>query len=128
MYVLRIQFAEQVGNIAHHTGIWEKQSSFIFQSKSCLNNLTGNIHFHSPRCAVNYNDGFGGGSTIMRNLFFGTNDETGQGVFNSWGINALAAHHRYYCASSCCIVIVAMENAHSCLLLVVVWTAQACAL
>jgi hypothetical protein len=28
--------------------------------------------------------GFGGGSTLSRNLFFGTNDETGQGVFNSW--------------------------------------------
>ena len=79
------RFTTVVGNIAHHIGIWEKQSSFIFQSKSCLNNYTGNIHFHSPRCAINYNDGFGGGSTISRNLFFGTNDETGQGVFNSWG-------------------------------------------
>jgi hypothetical protein len=50
------RYTTVAGNIAHHLGIWEKQSSFIFQSKSAVNNYTGNIHFRSPRCAVNYNE------------------------------------------------------------------------
>jgi hypothetical protein len=78
------RFTTVHGNMASRLGVWEKQSAFYFQSKSCQNNITGNIVFADPRAGVNYNDGFGGGSTLSRNLMFSTCDETGQGVFNSW--------------------------------------------
>ncbi len=38
-------------NFAHDLGIWEKQSSFYFQSISCCNNIFNNIVFNIPRAA-----------------------------------------------------------------------------
>eukprot|EP00937_MAST-01D_sp_MAST-1D-sp2_P000871 g871.t1 len=79
------RYTRVVGNLAHHVGVWEKQSSFYFQAKSCQNEVSGNIVYDVPRAAVNFNDGFGGGSTVDRNLMFNTCRESGNhGVFNSW--------------------------------------------
>eukprot|EP01083_Nonionella_stella_P159244 519321_1 len=72
-------------NYVHELGIFEKQSSFYFQAKSCQNYISGNIFFNGPRAGINYNDGFGGGSVIEKNLLFNTCRESGDhGPFNSW--------------------------------------------
>ena len=34
------RFTTVYGNLAYRLGIWEKQSSFYFQGKSCQNNIT----------------------------------------------------------------------------------------
>ena len=72
-------------NLVHELGIWEKQSSFYFQAKSCQNYIFGNIFYNGPRAGVNFNDGFGGGSKLLSNLLFNTCRESGDhGPFNSW--------------------------------------------
>ena len=72
-------------NFAHELGIWEKQSSFYFQAKSCQNLIMGNIFFNGPRAGINFNDGFGGGSNLTENILFNTCRESGDhGPFNSW--------------------------------------------
>ena len=45
------------GNLIGELGIWEKQSSFWFQAKSCQNVLKDNVVFNLPRAAINFNDG-----------------------------------------------------------------------
>eukprot|EP01084_Bolivina_argentea_P221547 375200_1 len=47
-------------NYVHELGIFEKQSSFYFQAKSCQNHIYGNIFYNGPRAGINFNDGFGG--------------------------------------------------------------------
>ena len=72
-------------NFAHELGIWEKQSSFYFQAKSCQNLIKGNIFFNGPRAGINFNDGFGGRSNVTENILFNTCRESGDhGPFNSW--------------------------------------------
>jgi hypothetical protein len=72
-------------NFVHEIGIWEKQSSMWFQAKSCSNVISNNIFFNGPRAGINFNDGFGGNSTIKKNLLFNTCRESGDhGPFNSW--------------------------------------------
>jgi hypothetical protein len=51
------RFTTVAGNIASRLGVWEKQSSFYFQSKSCQNTITENIVYGDPRCGINFNDG-----------------------------------------------------------------------
>ncbi len=72
-------------NFVHELGIWEKQSSFYFQAKSCQNTLYRNIFFNGPRAGINFNDGFGGGSEIVENILFNTcRESSDHGPFNSW--------------------------------------------
>ena len=79
------RFNQILYNYVHELGIFEKQSSFYFQAKSCQNNITGNIFFNGPRAGINFNDGFGGGSTVAENLLLNTCRESGDhGPFNSW--------------------------------------------
>lgn len=79
------RFSQILHNYVHELGIFEKQSSFYFQAKSCQNNITGNIFFNGPRAGINFNDGFGGGSTVAENLVLNTCRESGDhGPFNSW--------------------------------------------
>ena len=69
----------------HEIGIFQKQSSMWFQSKSCSNYISHNIFFNGPRAGINFNDGFGGNSTIFKNIIFNTCRESGDhGPFNSW--------------------------------------------
>jgi hypothetical protein len=47
--------------------------------------LAENIVFNIPRAAINFNDGFGGGSLIQANLLFNTcRESSDHGAFNSW--------------------------------------------
>ena len=73
------------GNVVRELGIYEKQSSAWFQAKSCQNTITGNILFNMPRAAINFNDGFGGGTTVSNNVIWNTCRESGDhGPINSW--------------------------------------------
>jgi len=79
------RFNQLLYNFVHEVGIWEKQSSFYFQAKSCQTMIQGNIFFNGPRAGINFNDGFGGGSNLTENLLFNTCRESGDhGPFNSW--------------------------------------------
>ena len=79
------RYNQIINNFVREIGIWEKQSSFYFQAKSCMNTIEGNIHFNGPRAGVNFNDGFGGGSHLNNNLILNTCRESGDhGPFNSW--------------------------------------------
>lgn len=40
-------------NYVHEIGLWEKQSSFYFQAKSCLNYIAYNIFYNGPRAGIN---------------------------------------------------------------------------
>ncbi len=72
-------------NFGYRLGLFEKQSSFLFQAKSMQTVFSENIFFHGPRAGINLNDGFGGGNLFRDNLLFSTVMETGDhGPFNSW--------------------------------------------
>eukprot|EP01084_Bolivina_argentea_P000567 1064_1 len=74
-----------IQNFIHEIGIFEKQSSMYFQAKSCSNILDSNVFFNGPRAAINFNDGFGGNSTIKNNLIFNmVRESSDHGPFNSW--------------------------------------------
>jgi len=79
----RYTFVEN--NIASEVGIWEKQSSLYMQAKASDSFLHGNVGFNGPRAGINFNDGFGGNSTLLKNLVFNVCRESGDhGPFNSW--------------------------------------------
>ena len=64
-------------NIAHDLGIWQKQSSLLFQAVAARTNVTLNIAYNLPRAAINLNDGHGGGDEISKNLLLNTCRESG---------------------------------------------------
>ena len=79
------RFTSLTSNFVHEIGHIQKQSSFYFQALSCQTHIEHNIVFNIPRAAINFNDGFGGGSEIVHNLLFNTCRESGDhGAFNSW--------------------------------------------
>lgn len=72
-------------NFVHEIGIYEKQSSFWFQAKTCQTFIDKNIAFNGPRAMINFNDGFGGGNNVSHSLIFNTCRESGDhGPINSW--------------------------------------------
>ena len=72
-------------NWCHEIGIVQKQSSFYFQAITAQATLEANVVFNIPRAAINFNDGFGGGATMARNLLFNTcRESSDHGAFNSW--------------------------------------------
>ena len=72
-------------NLVREIGIWQKQSSFWFQAVTAKTQLIDNVHFNGPRAGVNFNDGFGGGDLMARNLLLNCVRESGDhGPFNSW--------------------------------------------
>lgn len=73
------------GNFANRCGLFEKQSSFLFQAVSMETKVANNIFFHGPRAGMNFNDGFGGGNVVEKNLMFSTVMESGDhGPLNTW--------------------------------------------
>lgn len=64
-------------NIAHDLGIWQKQSSFVFQALGAMTTIDSNIVYNLPRAAINLNDGFCGGDVISNNLLANTCRESG---------------------------------------------------
>eukprot|EP00039_Didymoeca_costata_P023769 m.8181 g.8181 ORF g.8181 m.8181 type:complete len:1067 (-) comp3851_c0_seq2:220-3420(-) len=74
-----------VSNLCHEYGFFQKQSSCVFMAKSMETTITGNIMFNAARAHINQNDGFGGGSTISKNLIFSScRESSDHGPFNSW--------------------------------------------
>ena len=74
-----------VGNSAHDLGVWQKQSSLLFQAIAAKTVLRGNAAYNLPRAALNLNDDFGGGDHIQGNLFANCVRESGDhGPINSW--------------------------------------------
>eukprot|EP01084_Bolivina_argentea_P066968 122068_1 len=72
-------------NYVHETGIWQKRSGFYWQTKSCSNYIAKNIFFNGPRGGIQFNDGFGGGTKMIQNLFFDICREAGDhGPFDAW--------------------------------------------
>lgn len=73
------------GNFAREIGIYQKQSSCLFQAITAQTTIVDNLCFNIPRAGINFNDGFGGGSEIARNLMFNTcRESSDHGAFNSW--------------------------------------------
>jgi len=78
------RFTNVTGNLVREIGIYQKQSSFWFQALTAQSLLHGNVHFNGPRAGINFNDGFGGGDVIERNLLANCVRESGDhGPFNS---------------------------------------------
>jgi hypothetical protein len=74
-----------IGNLVHELGIWGKQTAAYFQALTYETYLGYNVFFNGPRSGINFNDGFGGGSLVERNLLFNFVRETADhGPFNSW--------------------------------------------
>ena len=75
-----------VGNICREIGVFQKQSSCVFQAEAGLSRISQNIMYNGPRAAINFNEDSVGGSVIERNVGFNFCRESGDhGVFNSWG-------------------------------------------
>ena len=55
-------------NYVHEVGLWTKQNSFYFQSESFNNIIQGNLAFNGPRAGINFDDGMGGNSSVVRNI------------------------------------------------------------
>ena len=82
---LQPRFTYLLRNYVREIGIIQKQSSFWNQAKACQTVIEDNIVFNGPRAAINFNDGFGGGTRVARNLIFNQCRETGDhGPINSW--------------------------------------------
>ena len=74
-----------LNNLIHEIGIFGKQTAAYCQSVACETLLEGNVFFNGPRAGINFNDGFGGGNIVTRNLLFNFVRETlDHGPFNSW--------------------------------------------
>ena len=74
-----------LGNFAHETGLYGKQTSPYGQALACQTEIIGNVFFNGPRAGINFNDGFGGGNVVKNNLLFNCVRETkDHGPFNTW--------------------------------------------
>ena len=74
-----------IGNLMHEVGVFGKEVSAYCQSVTSETQVVGNVMFNGPRAGINFNDGFGGGHLVERNLIFNMVRETGDhGTFNSW--------------------------------------------
>ena len=74
-----------LSNLIHEVGIFGKQTAAYVQSLACQTVLEKNVFFNGPRAGINFNDGFGGGNNITKNLLFNFVRETlDHGPFNSW--------------------------------------------
>ena len=72
-------------NLFREIGIWEKQSSAIFQGKAAGSVMRHNVIFNLARAGINVNDGHGGGDSIYENVLFNTcRESSDHGPINSW--------------------------------------------
>lgn len=75
-------------NLAHELGIFVKQAGFYYQGMTANATVTSNVFFNGPRAGINFNDGFGGGHEVSKNVAFNFVRETSDhGPFNSWDRN-----------------------------------------
>ena len=74
-----------IGNLMHEFGVFGKQIAAYGQCLASETQLVENVLFNGPRAGVNFNDGFGGGHLMERNLIFNMVRETkDHGPVNSW--------------------------------------------
>ena len=59
-----------ISNYAHEFGLYVKQTGFFYQAISANTTLKGNVMFNGPRAGINFNDGFAGGHSVLRNVAF----------------------------------------------------------
>ena len=72
-------------NLAHEIGLTQKQSAFLSQAVAFRTVVRGNVVFNAPRAAINFNDGFGGGDEVSRNLLLNTcRESSDHGPLNLW--------------------------------------------
>jgi hypothetical protein len=64
-------------NVFRELGVWQKQSSAVFQAECGLSTIAHNWVFNGPRAGICFNDGSMGGSNITGNLLFNTCRESG---------------------------------------------------
>jgi len=56
----------------------------------------GNVVFNGPRAGINFNDGFGGGTNVTKNLIFNQCRESGDhGAMNAWDRTAYLSDVKY---------------------------------
>lgn len=73
------------GNEAHDLGLWQKQSSLLFQAMAARTIMRRNVAYNLPRAAINLNDDHGGGDLIAANVLVNAVRESGDhGPVNSW--------------------------------------------
>eukprot|EP01063_Lacrimia_lanifica_P022202 TRINITY_DN29866_c0_g1_i1.p1 TRINITY_DN29866_c0_g1~~TRINITY_DN29866_c0_g1_i1.p1 ORF type:complete len:828 (+),score=233.01 TRINITY_DN29866_c0_g1_i1:46-2529(+) len=73
------------GNVFREIGVWEKQSSGVFQAKAAETTVQRNVFFNLGRAGMNFNDGFGGGDKVRENVLFNTcRESSDHGPINSW--------------------------------------------
>lgn len=70
-------FTKITQNLVHELGAFEKQSSHVFQAKSCFTIIEGNAFFNGPRAGINFNDGYCGGHIVRNNAVWNTCRESG---------------------------------------------------
>lgn len=74
------------GNVCREIGVWQKQSSCVFQAEAGLSRIARNLMWNGPRAAVNFNEDSIGGSSLVDNVGFNFCRESGDhGFLNSWG-------------------------------------------
>ena len=79
------RFTQVINNVCREVGIFQLQSSCWFQAKTAQSNVTNNLFFNGPRAGINFNDGFGGGNTVAKNVIFNQCRQSGDhGPINSW--------------------------------------------
>jgi hypothetical protein len=75
-------------NIFREMGIWQKQSSAVFQAESGLSLIEHNWMYNGPRAAICFNDGALGGSVMQYNVMANLCRESADhGPFNSYVTN-----------------------------------------
>ncbi len=64
-------------NVFREIGVWQKQSSAVFQAEAGLSLIEHNLMYNMPRAAVCFNDGALGGSVLQFNVMANTCRESG---------------------------------------------------
>jgi hypothetical protein len=87
-------------NYFHELGIFQKQSSAVFQAESGLSIISNNVMLNGPRAMVCFNDGSLGGNLVEMNLMANSCRESGDhAAFNSWDRTAYINDIRGYNSS-----------------------------
>jgi hypothetical protein len=72
-------------NLIYDVGLIVKQSGAVHNTLAYQTSIIGNLFAHTPRSAVNFQDGFGGGHVLSYNLILGAARETQDvGPVNFW--------------------------------------------
>eukprot|EP00051_Salpingoeca_urceolata_P008274 m.104752 g.104752 ORF g.104752 m.104752 type:complete len:485 (+) comp15664_c0_seq1:1096-2550(+) len=72
-------------NLFREIGVWEKQSSAVFEAKAAESLITRNVVFNLARAGFNFNDGHGGGDNVSYNVLWNTcRESSDHGPINSW--------------------------------------------